>query len=412
SQTLPRTVALTLDHHVFGDHGVDDHMDVILAALATLARSLGSLGVGLTDHEHLLAGIHLGQALLDESERLGRLLGIVRVHLMRSEAVLHVVTLMAELVLALRRDTDMRRRLARTGRAPVLPDLEVRRLSRIIGLVIATLALAHLALLAVLLSEVEEVRGGGRDPRVLGVHLGDALLHPLLATGLRPDDVADRRGRRVSGDDLALHGRSPPRPAVESRHLLIDHRRHLHDGEKQTLLLVAQRSDLVLIESRRDSVACSAVARAGDLVEQMTLGSRLTLETSDGCTQIVPGLQHGVAQGTRSVDAGGDGRLATRVIISSHIRRRLNRDAAGRLHGRADETTERCSGRSQGGLDLPNTLEMRPLIQRQAGAHDLRKTLGLLGTHGNHTLGSQHNADVACRLCMPDPARTYSPGGR
>src|SRR5699024_9368655 len=126
----------------------------------------------------------------------------------------------------------------------------------------------------------------------------------------------------ICGDDLALHGRSPPRPAVESRHLLIDHRRHLHDGEKQTLLLVAQRSDLVLIESRRDSVACSAVARAGDLVEQMTLGSRLTLETSDGCTQIVPGLQHGVAQGTRIVDAGGDARLATRVIISSHIRRR------------------------------------------------------------------------------------------
>src|SRR5690625_1515038 len=129
----------------------------------------------------------------------------------------------------------------------------------------------------------------------------------------------------------------------------------------------------------------------------MTLGSRLTLETSDGCTQIVPGLQHGVAQGTRIVDAGGDARLATRVIISSHVRRRLNRDAAARLHGRADETTERCSGRSQGGLDLPNTLEMRPLIQRQAGAHDLRTTLGLLGTHGNHTLGSQHNADVACR---------------
>src|SRR5690625_5534003 len=76
----------------------------------------------------------------------------------------------------------------------------------------------------------------------------------------------------------------------------------------------------------------------------MTLGSRLTLETSDGCTQIVPGLQHGVAQGTRIVDAGGDARLATRVIISSHVRRRLNRDAAARLHGRADETTERCSG--------------------------------------------------------------------
>src|SRR5690625_8032540 len=54
---------------------------------------------------------------------------------------------------------------------------------------------------------------------------------------------------------------------------------------------------------------------------------------------------------------------------------------------------------------------MRPLIQRQAGAHDLRTTLGLLGTHGNHTLGSQHNADVACRLCMPDPARAFSPGG-
>src|SRR5699024_7833010 len=110
-QTLPRAVALALARRVFGGHGVDGRMDVILPARATLARSLGSLGVGLTGHEHLLAGIHLGQALLDESERLGRLLGIVRVHLMRSEAVLHGVTLMAELVLAIRRDTGMRRRL-------------------------------------------------------------------------------------------------------------------------------------------------------------------------------------------------------------------------------------------------------------------------------------------------------------
>src|SRR5699024_7343473 len=176
-------------------------------------------------------------------------------------------------------------------------------------------------------------------------------------------------------------------------------------------LLVAQHGDLVLIESRRDSVASSAIACAGDQVEQMTLGSRLTLETSDGCTQIVPGLQHGVAHGTRIVDAGGDARTATRAIISSHVRRRRSRDAAARPHRRADETTERCSGRSQGALDLPNTLEMHPLTQRQAGAHDLRTTLGLLGTHGSPTLGSQHNADVACRLCMPDPARTYSPGG-
>src|SRR5690625_2895566 len=157
-QALSRTEALTLDHHVFGDHGVDDHVDVVLAALATLARSLGPLGVGLTDHEHLLAGIHLGQALLDEPERLGGLLRIIRVHLMRSEAVLHVVALMAELVLVLRCDTDMRRLLTGTSRPPVLPDLEVRRLSSIVRLVVATLALAHLALLAVLLSEVEEVR--------------------------------------------------------------------------------------------------------------------------------------------------------------------------------------------------------------------------------------------------------------
>src|SRR5690625_6902393 len=119
----------------------------------------------------------------------------------------------------------------------------------------------------------------------------------------------------------------------------------------------------------------------------MTLGSRLTLETSDGCTQIVPGLQHGVAQGTRIVDAGGDARLATRVIISSHVSRRLNRDAAARLHGRADETTERCSGRSQGGLDLPNTLEMRPLIQRQARSEE-------------HTSELQSRGHLVCRLLL------------
>src|SRR5699024_7702991 len=163
----------------------------------------------LTDHEHLLAGIHLGQALLDESERLGRLLGIVRVHLMRSEAVLHVVTLMSELVLALRRDTDMRRRLARTGRAPVLHDLEVRHLSWNIWLSLAHLALAHLTPLAVRYSGFDEDRVGGRDPRELDVHLVDSLLHPLLATVLRPDDVADRRVRRVSVDYLAMHGRTP-----------------------------------------------------------------------------------------------------------------------------------------------------------------------------------------------------------
>src|SRR5690625_7441180 len=80
-------------------------------------------------------------------------------------------------------------------RSPVLPDLEVRRLSSIVRLVVATLALAHLALLAVLLSEVEEVRGGGRDARVLAVHLGDALLHPLLATGLRRHDVRSEERR-------------------------------------------------------------------------------------------------------------------------------------------------------------------------------------------------------------------------
>src|SRR5690625_7898634 len=82
---------------------------------------------------------------------------------------------MAELVLVLRCDTDMRRLLTGTSRPPVLPDLEVRRLSSIVRLVVATLALAHLALLAVLLSEVEEVRGGGRDARVLAVHLGDEV---------------------------------------------------------------------------------------------------------------------------------------------------------------------------------------------------------------------------------------------
>src|SRR5690625_6292488 len=48
-------------------------------------------------------------------------------------------------------------------RSPVLPDLEVRRLSSIVRLVVATLALAHLALLAVLLSEVEEVRGRSEE---------------------------------------------------------------------------------------------------------------------------------------------------------------------------------------------------------------------------------------------------------
>src|SRR5699024_12182821 len=94
-QALSRTVALTLDHHVFGDHGVDDHMDVILAALATLARSLGPLGVGLTDHEHLLAGIHRGQALLEGPERLAGLLRLIRGHLKRSRPVLPAAARMA-----------------------------------------------------------------------------------------------------------------------------------------------------------------------------------------------------------------------------------------------------------------------------------------------------------------------------
>src|SRR5699024_1568164 len=150
-QALSRTVAPTLDHQIIDDHGVDDHMDVLLDALATLARNLGHLGVGLTDQAQQLAWIHLGQARLDERERLCRLLRIIWVHLMRSEAVLHVVALMAELVLVLRCDTDMRRRLTGTSRPPVLPDLEVRRLSSIVRLVVATPALAHLALLAVLL---------------------------------------------------------------------------------------------------------------------------------------------------------------------------------------------------------------------------------------------------------------------
>src|SRR5699024_7478058 len=154
--------------------------------------------------------------------------------------------LMAELVLVLRCDTDMRRLLTGTSRPPVLPDLEARRLSSIVRLVVATLALAHLALLAVRLSEVEEVRGGGRDARVRAVQLGDALLRPLLATGLRGHDAADRRGRRVRVDDRALRGRSPPRRAVGGRQLLIDRWRQPHDGERQTPLLGAQRTDQVL----------------------------------------------------------------------------------------------------------------------------------------------------------------------
>ena len=113
---------------------------------------------------------------------------------------------------------------------------------------------------------------------LMGTAVPGWTLGTLLGADLRLQHIANGRGRRVRRNDLALHDQSPPRLTLKIGHRLINATRDTHCQRRELALLLHKRRNHLRVEPGRHTTTRRGVARTSYLVQQMPLGSNLTLQ--------------------------------------------------------------------------------------------------------------------------------------